>query len=74
MSAYINHDQVITEHITLYYLLYMFQANVSFSKLYWLFDDKESEYHKHTLQTNPGHLGEEPQNTSSHKTSGRQLK
>ena len=32
------------------------------------------KYHNHTLQTNPGHREEESQHTSSHKTSGRQLK
>ena len=32
------------------------------------------EYHNHTLQTNPRHHEEEPQNTNSHKTPGRQLK
>ena len=31
------------------------------------------KYHNHTLQTNPMHGEEEPQNTNSHKTSGRQL-
>ena len=31
-------------------------------------------YHNYTLQTNPGHCEEEPQNTDCHKTSGRQLK
>ena len=30
--------------------------------------------HNHTLQTNPQHFEEEPQNTDSHKTPGRQLK
>ena len=28
----------------------------------------------HSLQINPQHCDEEPQNTNSHKTSGRQLK
>ena len=32
------------------------------------------KYHKHTLQSNPRHREETPQNTNSHKTSGRQLK
>ena len=32
------------------------------------------KYHNHTLQTNPRHHEEEPQNTDCHKTSGRQLK
>ena len=32
------------------------------------------KYHKHTLQTNKQHRGEEPQNTNSHKTSGRHFK
>ena len=32
------------------------------------------KYHIHTLQINPKHREEEPQNTNSHKTSGRQLK
>ena len=32
------------------------------------------KYHNHTLQTKPQHREEEPQNTNSHKTSGRQLK
>ena len=31
-------------------------------------------YHNHTLQTNPRHREEEPQNTNSHKTLERQLK
>ena len=31
-------------------------------------------YHNHTLQTNPWWREEEPQNTNSHKISGRQLK
>ena len=30
--------------------------------------------HDHTLQTNPPHREEEPQNTKRHKTSERQLK
>ena len=33
-----------------------------------------SKYHNHTQQTNPRYLEEEPQNTNSHKTPGRQLK
>ena len=32
------------------------------------------KYHNHTLQTIPCHREEEPQNTDSHKTSGRQPK
>ena len=32
------------------------------------------KYHNHTLQTNPGHHEEEPQNTNTHKPSDRQLK
>ena len=32
------------------------------------------KYNNHTLQTNPWHNEEEPQNANSHKTSGRQLK
>ena len=32
------------------------------------------QYHNHALQTNPRNREEEPQNTNSHKTSGRQLK
>ena len=32
------------------------------------------KYHNHILQTNPLHREKEPQNTSSHKTSERQLK
>ena len=32
------------------------------------------KYHNHTLQTNPKHCEEEPQNTNSHNTSGRQRK
>ena len=32
------------------------------------------KYHNHTLQTNPGYGEEEPKNTKSHKTSGRQFK
>ena len=31
-----------------------------------------SEYHNNTLQTNPRHREEEPQNINSHKTSGRE--
>ena len=32
------------------------------------------KYHNHTLQTNTRHCEQEPQNTNSYKTSGRQLK
>ena len=32
------------------------------------------KYHNHTQQTNPRHREEEPQNTNSHTTPGRQLK
>ena len=32
------------------------------------------KYHNHTQQTNPKHCEEEPQNTYSHNTSGRQSK
>ena len=32
------------------------------------------KYHNHTMQINPRRREEEPQNTNSHKTSGRQLK
>ena len=32
------------------------------------------KYHNHTLQTIPWQREEEPQNTNSHMTSGRQLK
>ena len=32
------------------------------------------KYHNHTLQPNPRHRKEEPQNTNSQKTPGRQLK
>ena len=32
------------------------------------------KYHNHTLQTNPWHCKEEPQNTNSHKTPGKQPK
>ena len=32
------------------------------------------KYHKHTLQTDQQQHEEEPQNTYSHKTPGRQLK
>ena len=32
------------------------------------------KYHNHTLQTNPRHSEQEPQNTDSHKTPGKQLK
>ena len=32
------------------------------------------KYHNHKLQTNPWHREEEPQNTNSQKTLGRQLK
>ena len=33
-----------------------------------------SRYHDHILQTDPWYLGEEPQNTNSHKTSGVRIK
>ena len=36
--------------------------------------DLSRKYHNHTLQTKPRHREEEPQNTNSHATSGRQLK
>ena len=32
------------------------------------------KYYNHTLQTNPGHCEEEPQNINSHETPGRQPK
>ena len=32
------------------------------------------KYHYHILQTKPPHREEEPQNSNSHKTSGKQLK
>ena len=34
----------------------------------------DQEYHNHTLKTNVRHREEEPQNTNSPKTSGRQFK
>ena len=34
----------------------------------------DQENHNHTLQTNPRHREEEPQNTNSHKPPERQLK
>ena len=39
------------------------EKNIFFKKV-----SMARKYHKHTLQTNPRHGKEEPQNTNSHKT------
>ena len=42
----------------------------------YLLVEKVSEYdhHNHTLQTNPQHRKDDPQNTNGHKTPGIQIK
>ena len=42
--------------------------NINFKKM-----SMTRKYHNHTLQTNPCHQKEEPQNTNSHMSPGREL-
>ena len=67
IKVFTTHSKVLFAHMFSVFIFEYFWAAKKASE--YMYD--QEIHHKHTLQTNPRHREEEPQNTDWHKTSGR---